>query len=163
MLKLSVFALFSIFTAMAFADTQTIFSSDKAVVIVQGKPGDKDAPNLFNALSTQAVDIGNFFEKKVSVSSSSKEQLFAVACKISKSIPDYGSCTLTVFKSKISVIQPDEKFISLMIQYPDSTAALKEFVLASPTDPAGKIFGSADLHLGIYAYPGDHSIHMFFR
>ena len=163
MLKLSIFTLLSAVAVNAFADTHTFFSSDKGTVLIQGKAGDKDAINLFNAMTTQAVDAGSYLEKKLSFSSSAKEQLFTVTCKLSKSISDYGSCTLTVLKSQISVIQPDENFISLMIQYPDSTAALKEFVSPQATDPDGEIFMSTDRHLGIYSYPGDHSMHIFYR
>lgn len=163
MTKFLIGSLISLVGAIAFADTRPFFSSDQVVIVLQGKPDDTDSTNLFNALSAQANDTGSFLEKKVSFSSGDKDQLFAISCKLSKTIANYGSCTLTIFKSKTSVIQPDKKFASLMIDYPDSATAMKEFVLPPPSNSSEKIFLSSDKHVGIYIYHADHIIHLFYN
>lgn len=94
-----------IISSISNAETKGFFGNpDKVVIVIQGKQGDKDAPRLFAALSVQPEESGSTYLKKITYTSIANEKILDISCNVSKSIPDFGSCTMVLYKSSRTAI-----------------------------------------------------------
>ncbi len=133
------------FSTPATAVTQALFPSGKAMVIIQGPPGDMDAPNLFEAMNVPPVDGGNVWKKQASFVSEAGEALFDLTCTLAKNVANYGSCTLRVNGSSSAEIDSQNRSVRFMVGGPDALLIAKSFGLP---DQSGSIFLTADKRLG---------------
>ena len=145
MSKLFIICTTILWTMSAKATTQVIFSIEKAIILVQGQPGDLDAPNLYNAINLPASDDGTSLRKTVHITDAKDKLVLSIDCRISKTITDYGSCTITVPKSESATIDKDKRQILFMTGLPGSATAAKAF----NADQSGRVFISTDSHLGL--------------
>lgn len=101
----------------SYGAANAIFSStgDKVAIIIQGPAGDKDAINLYNALNLPVTESANFFEKSGAFTELDDTPNLTFQCRISKTVADFGSCTVTIFKSKNAMLFPDKKGASYVI------------------------------------------------
>ncbi len=144
-LLLSLLILFS-FQQNTFANTQGFFGTpDKAVVLVQGQVGDKDAPGVFQSMRVPAVADGEFFKKTVTYTTVSNTKVLDLICKISKSIQMLGSCTMVLYKSPWTAIGA----ASVALIFARNKDAENISLLFAQPDETGRIFGSADGKLSI--------------
>lgn len=125
------------------AASSAMFSAGRVVIVIQGRAGDLDAPNLFNAMTTAALDDGGKLKKQVSVNSSTMVNLFNLSCNVSKTIANFGSCTLQIPKSAWASIDGKNHFALLGINDDsDAWLAAKNFVTADPS--TNEIYRSID-------------------
>lgn len=130
------------------ADTMGFIKADSAVVLLQGAPGDKDGPGLYSGMNVEIKTEGPFYKKEINFSSQNGEKIIGLVCKVSMTIPDYGSCTLSIPKSKFSTIDPSQHKALLMVSGFDAPALAKLF---TQPDELGHIFFSADQRVGVVA------------
>jgi hypothetical protein len=146
-----------------YAGTLTVFTADKAVITVQGSPRDSDATNLFNAMTATPFEEASAIKKKISIKSLNGEFLFDLNCGISKNNSGYGSCILTVFKSKFATLDPSKNNVQFMVQANEAWPIVSNFV--NP-DSNGRLFSSIDRRLGLFVYnagTGSMALHIFFK
>lgn len=130
-----------------YAATHIMFSNEKAVVLVQGQAGDLDAPNLYAAMNVNPIDSGAVLKKQITFSNSSKQTLFDLSCSLSKTVANYGSCTLQINRVDGMVFDPNKPEVIVAVQ--DLTDIVKASSLFSRPDmQTGIIYFSSDRHLG---------------
>ena len=136
----------SLLVTTVHAGTVAKIEERKAIVMVQGPPGDLDAPKLFAAMNTTAVDRSGVFNKELHFKSSDSEQLFDLVCNVSKTVPNYGSCTFTIAESTYVTFDPLKKNFIFMISGPDAWNIVRNF---GPPDAQGSVYTSKDGSLSL--------------
>lgn len=128
------------------ADTKGFFgNSEFTTVIVQGRPGDTDAVSIFNSMLAVQKDEAGFIKKEVTFTTSASIKVLDIVCKISKSIQNFGSCTLVIYQSPWTSMGSSSVLLALDRGI-DSNEVAKNFVAA---DESGKIVGSSNGKLSI--------------
>lgn len=133
----------------AYAGTTVFFAADqsKATILVQGPFGDTDAAKLFQVMNVEPIDVGNALKKQITFVAAEKEKILDLLCTASKTSQGLAACTLQIFKSKLSTIDPSKRRVLTLIQASHDIENLAE-QLAQP-DPSGAVFVSNDNHLAI--------------
>ena len=121
-------------TVNAAAASQVIFSGDaqEVKVILQGPPGDTDAPNLYAALNVPVTTVKASSTKVLVISDNSGDKMLEIICRISNRVAAYGSCTVSIRKSEFSKINPQNHSASFRIMFPPHAAELGHFFHAVP-------------------------------
>ena len=150
--KILVFAFVLFLAADSFALSQALFSNDgsKATIIIQGPTGDIDAVTLFQALDVPQTEDATSFVKSDSIVLRGTK-VFDVTCHISKTIQNFGSCSVTVFKSAYALLFPNANPRSILMSVNDAhdgSKIAKKFKIA---DAYGQIFQSSDYRSSVKA------------
>jgi hypothetical protein len=148
-----------LFASSGYCATHTMFTTEKAVVTVQGSPRDADATELFNSINVPPFEEASAIKKKISIKSLNGEPMFDLSCGIAKNGSGYGSCMVTVFKSKFATLEPANNKVLFWAQANEAWPVIKNFV--NP-DADGKVFMSVDRRLGIFVYDRGMSFQIFF-
>jgi hypothetical protein len=129
----------------AFASTKILFGTDKATILIQGKPGEVEPIEMFTAMKVAEVDDGQYLVKSAELTGAKGQKVLAVSCKVSKSVENFGSCAIVIPRSAASNFDKVKKQLTMMVQYPESVSAARVF----QADQDGHIFFSDDRHLGL--------------
>ncbi|MBC87323.1 MAG: hypothetical protein CL677_09110 [Bdellovibrionaceae bacterium] len=137
-----------LFSLNSFAETIGMFSSQQAVVIIQGQ--DTDAKNLYDAMKVTPVEDGNRLQKELVHRTMQAEDVFSLLCTSSQLNPDLVSCTLKVFPSSQAIVNTESRWLHVGIndQF-DAPSVARDFNHTGDRY-RGEVFKSLDEKLYIY-------------
>lgn len=152
-MKLAIIFFLILICNQSWGSANAIFhpAGDKVMILVNGPAGDKDATNLFNALNTSATESNSFLIKELDFRDSKNILSLQFKCKVSKTIANFGSCTVIIYKTAHTILNTSTKSVSYIL-FDRVEAALLAQIFNLPADTRKDIFESNDQNLKIPFY-----------
>lgn len=142
---LLAFLILGPFPEQAQAEAQALFNQGQGTVLIQGYD-DQDALLLWQAMQSEISEDPSFLTKDLHFDTPEGQPQMHLTCQQFKKLPKHGSCSLTLFSSRQSLIDESRRVLTLEIKGKIDAAI---YASAFKETPTALIFRSVDSRLQI--------------